>query len=199
MGLTSSPAWTGESNQADANYGNSVACAGDINGDNFSDIIIGANRYDEGKSNVGKIYVYLGASNGLSMYPDWSYTGNLMDGNLGISVAAAGDINGDGFGEIIIGSFNSNPQNPAGSAFVFSGSARGMTNQLVEISINNNPQVQVGQSVSTAGDINGDGYADIVAGVIWDKSNQGPGKAMLIQGSSNGLKLGADKKPVPFQ
>ena len=199
MGLTSSPAWTGESNQADANYGNSVACAGDINGDNFSDIIIGANRYDEGKSNVGKIYVYLGASNGLSMYPDWSYTGNIMDGNLGISVAAAGDINGDGFGEIIIGSFNPNPQNPAGSAFVFSGSARGMTNQLVEISINNNPQVQVGQSVSTAGDINGDGYADVVAGVIWDKSNQGPGKAMLIQGSSNGLKLGADKKPVPFQ
>ena len=63
------------------------------------------NRYDEGKSNVGKIYVYLGASNGLSMYPDWSYTGNIMDGNLGISVAAAGDINGDGFGEIIIGSF----------------------------------------------------------------------------------------------
>jgi hypothetical protein len=199
MGLTQSPAWTGESNQTDANFGNSVASGGDVNGDNFSDVIIGANRYDEGMSNVGKIYVYLGASNGLSMYPDWSHTGNIMDGNLGISVASAGDINGDGFGEIIIGSFNSNAQNPAGSAFVFSGSARGVTSHVVEIAILNNPQALVGQSVSTAGDINGDGYADVVAGVIWDKQNQaGPGKAMLIHGSSKGLKLSGDKNVVPF-
>jgi len=197
MGMTQSAAWTGESNQADANFGLSVACAGDVNGDGFADIVVGASRYDEGMSNVGKIYVYMGASNGLSLYPDWTYTGNIMDGNLGISVATAGDINGDGFSEIIIGSFGSGSQNPKGSAFVFSGSVRGMTNQVAQIAIQNNPQALVGQSVSTAGDINGDGYADVIAGVIWDKSNQGPGKAMLIQGSSKGLKLGGDKEVVP--
>jgi hypothetical protein len=197
MGMTQSAAWTGESNQADANFGLSVASAGDVNGDGFADIVIGASRYDEGMSNVGKIYVYMGASNGLSLYPDWTYTGNIMDGNLGISVATAGDINGDGFSEIIIGSFGSGGQGPKGSAFVFSGSVRGMTNQAAQIAIQNNPQALVGQSVSTAGDINGDGYADVIAGVIWDKSNQGPGKAMLIQGSSKGLKLGGDKEVVP--
>jgi hypothetical protein len=198
MGLTQSPAWTGESNQADAAFGNSVAFAGDVNGDSFSDIVIGANRYDEGQSNVGKIYVYMGAANGLSLYPDWTYTGNIMDGNLGIAVATAGDVNGDGFGEVIVGSFGSNPQNPKGIAYVFAGSVRGMTNMVTQIAVQNNPQAVVGQSVSTAGDINGDGYADVIAGVILDTKNPaGPGKAMLVNGSSKGLKLGSDKDIVP--
>lgn len=198
MGLTQSPAWTGESNQADANYGNSVAFAGDINGDSFSDVVIGANRYDEGQSNVGKIYVYMGASNGVSLYPDWTYTGNIMDGNMGIAVASAGDINGDGFGEIIIGSIGSNPQNPKGLAYVFAGSVRGMTNQVTQIAVQNNPQALVGQSVATAGDINGDGYADVMAGVIMDAQNpSSPGKVMLINGSAKGLRLGGEKDAAP--
>jgi hypothetical protein len=198
MGLTQSPGWTGESNQADANFGNSVAFAGDINGDSFSDILIGANRYDEGQSNVGKIFVYVGSSGGMSIYPDWSYTGNIMDGNMGIAVAPAGDINGDGFGEIIVGSFAASQQASRGIAYVFAGSAKGMTNQVTQIAVQNNPQALVGQSVATAGDINGDGYADVMAGVIWDSNNpQGTGKVMLINGSSKGLKLNSEKDIVP--
>lgn len=198
MGLTQSPAWTGESNQADANFGNSVAFAGDINGDSFSDILIGANRFDEGQSNVGKIFVYMGSSGGMSIYPDWSYTGNIMDGNMGIAVASAGDINGDGFGEIIVGSIAASQQAGRGIAYVFAGSAKGMTNQVTQIAVQNNPQALVGQSVATAGDINGDGYADVMAGVIWDTNNpQGNGKVMLINGSSKGLKLSSDKDITP--
>lgn len=192
MGLTQSPAWTGESNQADANFGNSVAFAGDVNGDTFSDVLIGANRFDEGQSNVGKIFVYLGSSGGMSIYPDWSYAGNIMDGNLGLAVAPAGDINGDGFGEIIVGSFGGGQQSAKGIAYVFAGSAKGMTNQVTQIAVQNNPQALVGQSVASAGDINGDGYADVMAGIIWDEGNStNPGKVMLINGSSKGLKLGS--------
>jgi hypothetical protein len=190
MGITQSPAWSGESNQADANFGYSVASAGDTNGDGFGDIVIGANRYDETASNVGKIYVFLGSSSGFGNYADWSYAGKIMDGNFGISVASAGDTNGDGFGEIIIGSFQFNIQHPSGIAYVFAGSSRGVSDQMTEIAIQNNPQATVGQSVCSAGDINGDGYADVIAGVIWDNSTtSGSGRAMLVHGSSKGLKL----------
>ena len=50
-----------------------------------------------------------------------------MDGNLGLSVASAGDINGDGYGEFIVGSFLFNIESPQGKAFVYSGSAKGVT------------------------------------------------------------------------
>ncbi|WP_336517334.1 integrin alpha [Pollutibacter soli] len=194
VGMTQSAAWTGESNQVEANFGNAVASAGDINGDGFADVIIGANRYDEGKSNVGKIYVYLGAANGVSMYPDWTYSGAIMDGNLGLSVAPAGDINGDGYGEFIVGSYLFNIDQPKGIAYVYTGSKKGVSDKVVEIDMNN-PDVTVGQMVSSAGDINGDGYADIIAGVIWSSGggSGAQGKAMLVQGSSAGLKLNGTK------
>jgi hypothetical protein len=188
MGMTQSPAWTGESNQAEAAFGNSVATGGDVNGDGFSDVIIGANRFDEGLSNVGKIFVYEGSANGFSLYPDWTFTGSKIDGNLGISVAAAGDINGDGYGEIIVGAYGYNPQDPNGDVFVFYGSAHGTSNDLIMIDKNKYPGSFMGQSVASAGDTNGDGYSDVLAGVI--RSSEAPWKLVVIKGSSKGLMQG---------
>jgi hypothetical protein len=194
MGITRSPAWTGESNQADANYGSALACAGDVNGDGFSDVVIGANRWDEQMSNMGKIYVYMGSSNGFNLYPDWTFTGSQVDGNLGISVASAGDVNGDGYSEVIVGNYPTNQEKNKGSAFVYYGSTRGMSDQMASISLPNNPLASIGLSVASAGDTNGDGYADVIAGVIWDQGeNSTTGKAMIVQGSAKGLMLGAIK------
>ncbi len=191
MGITRSPAWTAESNQAEANFGSSLACAGDVNGDGFSDVVIGANRWDEQMSNMGKIYVYLGSSNGFNIYPDWSYTGTIVDGNLGVCVASAGDINGDGYTEIIVGNNPTNQEKNKGSAFVFYGSVRGMSGQMATISLPKNAQAVIGQSVASAGDTNGDGYSDVIAGIIWDQpENSNQGKAIIVLGSAQGLMLG---------
>lgn len=183
-GMTQAAAWTGESNQADASFGNSVACAGDLNGDGFSDVVIGANRFDDKMSNVGKLYVYMGSANGFSLYPDWTMTGNQIDGNLGISVNAAGDINGDGYGELIAGAYSNNVQDPIGNVFIYYGSRTGVSTNSIILSKHNYPGVNLGLSVATAGDINGDGYADIMAGV--SQSGQ-EWKLTLVKGSAKGL------------
>lgn len=183
-GMTQAPAWTGESNQADASYGNSVACAGDINGDGFSDVIIGANRFDDKMSNVGKLYVYMGSANGFGLYPDWTMTGDQIDGNLGISVNAAGDINGDGYGELIAGAYSNNVQDPIGNVFIYYGSRTGVSANHIILNKEKFPGVSLGLSVASAGDINGDGYADIMAGV--SPSGQ-DWKLTLVKGSAKGL------------
>jgi hypothetical protein len=183
-GMTQAPAWTGESNQADASFGNSVACAGDLNGDGFSDVVVGANRFDDKMSNVGKLYVYMGSANGFSLYPDWTMTGNQIDGNLGISVNAAGDINGDGYGELIAGAYSNNVQDPVGNVFIYYGSRTGVSSKNIILNKQNYPGVNLGLSVATAGDINGDGYADIMAGV--SQSGQ-EWKLTLVKGSAKGL------------
>ena len=183
-GMTQAAAWTGESNQADASFGNSVACAGDLNGDGFSDVVIGANRFDDKMSNVGKLYVYMGSANGFSLYPDWTMTGNQIDGNLGISVNAAGDINGDGYGELIAGAYSNNVQDPIGNVFIYYGSRTGVSTNSIILTKHNYPGVNLGLSVATAGDINGDGYADIMAGV--SQSGQ-EWKLTLVKGSAKGL------------
>ncbi len=186
MGLATSPSWTGESNQADANFGNAMAPAGDLNGDGFSDIVVGANKFDEKeKSNAGKIFVYLGSANGYNYYPDWTYSGNQIDGNLGISVSGAGDINGDGFQDMIVGAYGYNPDAPKGNVYVFYGSRSGFATTMVQISNQDYPHAILGQSVAVAGDINGDGYADIIPGAILDNDNMA--KAMLLKGSAKGL------------
>jgi hypothetical protein len=184
MGMTQSAAWTGESNQADANFGHSVACAGDVNGDGFSDVVIGANRFDDGMSNVGKLYVYMGSANGFSLYPDWTMTGKQIDGNLGISVNAAGDINGDGYGELIAGAYGYNSQDPIGNVFIYYGSRTGVTNNSIILDKVKYPGVSLGLSVASAGDINGDGYADVLAGVSQVGQEW---KLTLVKGSSKGL------------
>jgi hypothetical protein len=184
MGMTQSAAWTGESNQADANFGNSVACAGDLNGDGFSDVVVGANRFDEKLSNVGKLYVYMGSANGFSLYPDWTMTGSQIDGNLGICVNAAGDINGDGYGELIAGAYSYNSQDPIGNVFIYYGSRTGVTNNSIILDKVKYPGVSLGLSVASAGDINGDGYADVLAGVAQIGQEW---KLTLVKGSSKGL------------
>lgn len=183
-GMTQAPAWTGESNQADASFGNSVACAGDLNGDGFSDVVVGANRFDDKMSNVGKLYVYMGSANGFSLYPDWTMTGNQIDGNLGISVNAAGDINGDGYGELIAGAYSNNVQDPVGNVFIYYGSRTGVSTNSIILNKQNYPGVNLGLSVATAGDINGDGYADIMAGVSQTGQEW---KLTLVKGSAKGL------------
>ena len=103
--LLSSSSWVAELNQAEAYFGFAVATAGDVNRDRYSDALVGSLQYDNGETNEGGAFLYLGSPEGLATTFVWSTESNQEEGRLGASLASAGDINADGFGDVIIGDF----------------------------------------------------------------------------------------------
>jgi len=147
---------------AAANYylGGAVAGAGDINGDLKSDFLVGAPGASPGGfASAGSAYIYSGADGTLLYQKDGTAIGDDM-GDFG-AVAGAGDVNGDGRPDFIIGAYGANPGGriDAGSAFVYSG----MNGSLLFQIDGAVPSDFLG-SVAGAGDINADGKADVIVG-----------------------------------
>jgi hypothetical protein len=61
-----------ESDQTSAHFGTSVGTAGDVNGDGYADVVVGADLYDNGQNDEGRAFVYHGSPGGLSATPDWT-------------------------------------------------------------------------------------------------------------------------------
>jgi hypothetical protein len=76
-----------------------------VNGDGYGDAIVGAWLYDNGETNEGAAYVYLGSSTGINTSAANIFEGNQASAEMGYYVAGAGDVNGDGFSDVISGAF----------------------------------------------------------------------------------------------
>jgi Ca2+-binding RTX toxin-like protein len=191
---------------ADGLFGESVSSAGDINGDGFADLIIGAHTTN---LKVGSGYVVFGKASGFG----GSLALSSLDGGNGFrldgaardnysnrSVSAAGDVNGDGFADFIIGADAASPNGTplAGSSFVVFGKATGFdpAQDLSKLDGTNGFRLDgghaedfSGQAVSSAGDINGDGYDDLLIGVA-DADSRGllsSGTAYVVFGKADGF------------
>jgi predicted protein tyrosine phosphatase len=169
------------------NAGWAVSSAGDFNGDGINDLLIGATN--RGDNRNGESYVIFGKEGGFSSTIDLSNIG-LNDGlkiisddlnNLGYSVSDAGDINQDGIDDLIIGAPYADPDgNNSGISYVIYGRRIDTENPITEntinvshldsnndftgFTINGQNEDQSGFFVSKAGDINGDGIADLIIG-----------------------------------
>ncbi len=192
IGMETAPSWISSGDdQAGAWYGRSVSSAGDVNGDGYDDVIVGAYLYDTANSYAGKAYLYLGSESGLSITPSWTSSGDdQTDAYYGNSVSSAGDVNGDGYDDVIVGATYYDTANAdAGKAYLYLGSAAGLASARSWTSSGNNQAVACyGYSVSSAGDVNGDGYDDVIVGAyLYDTANTAAGKAYLYLGSSIGL------------
>ncbi|MCI0585086.1 MAG: FG-GAP-like repeat-containing protein, partial [Chloroflexi bacterium] len=188
-GLSLSPAWTRDGDQAGAVFGAAVAMAGDVNGDGYSDVIVGANGHDNGQSAEGRATVYLGSASGLSTGQAWTAEGDQAFVFFGYSAGTAGDVNGDGYSDVIVGApFFDNGQADEGRAFVYLGSAAGLSASPAWSAESNQGLALLGISVATAGDVNGDGYSDVIVGAhLFDNGQSNEGRAFAYLGSATGL------------
>jgi hypothetical protein len=190
-GLSTTAAWTAESDQADANFGISVASAGDVNGDGYSDAIIGAWAYDNGQINEGRAYAYQGSATGLAANPSWTAESDQVVTQFGISVASSGDVNGDGYSDVIVGAPRyDNGETDEGRVYSYHGSPTGLGASPARILESNVMTALFGTSVSTAGDVNGDGYSDIIIGAPgYSNGESGEGRIYVYRGLSSGVWL----------
>ena len=176
--------WTASGDQIDAAYGVTVASAGDVNADGFDDIIVGAPSYDLTQFNQGRVYIYHGSASGVSSSPAWVQTGATKNGGLGFCVASAGDVNADGFDDVIIGVtgvlFGSSGLN---TFRVYLGSSTGVSSTASQIVTASTTGSALGYSLASAGDVNGDGYADVIVGEPF----VGGGRVYIHHGCATGI------------
>jgi hypothetical protein len=157
---------------ADGWFGFSVSNAGDVNGDAFSDVIVGAFLNSVGGTNAGRAYLYWGGES-MDNIADGIITGAAAFDFFGFSVSSAGDFNGDGYNDFIVGAYgNDAGGTDAGKAYLYTNTLTG-ADKPDEFFTGESAQSDFGWSVSNAGDVNGDGYTDIIVGASSYNSYQG--------------------------
>ena len=179
-------------NQSNSLFGFSANPAGDFNGDGYSDFIIGAPAHSNGQAFEGAFYMVYGAPNGgISRTNFHQYNAVGRDSSLGCSISNAGDIDGDGFGDVIIGA--SETYRTVGVAKVLNGSTS-VYNILPKQELNYRPTCSTtfarkfGDVVTNIGDINGDGYSDaaVSGGVFQTSCEISNGRVVIYLGTPNG-------------
>ena len=192
--LATSASWTAYGSQSAELFGRSVANAGDVNGDGYDDVIVGADGYDNDQSQEGRAYVFHGSASGLATTPAWSAEGNLASSGFGYAVAGAGDVNNDGYDDVIVGAwYYTNGSAYVGRAFVYHGSASGLSTTANWTADGPNAVSYFGWAVGSAGDVNNDGYADVIVGAWgYDNGQDNEGAAYVYYGSASGLSTTAN-------
>lgn len=198
-GLSLPPSFVRDGGQAGGRFGSSVATAGDVDADGDSDFLVAAQGWSNGETDEGYVALFRGSTGVLSTAPAWEREGNLVGAKLGSSIAGVGDVDGDGYADVLLGAsgYTDDPVGQAGEGWVFlyRGISAGLEAAASWSAQSNQASAAFGASVATAGDANGDGYADIAVGApFWDVSATDEGAAFVWLGGAGGF--GAAGTPI---
>ncbi|MSQ02705.1 MAG: hypothetical protein EXR71_12580 [Myxococcales bacterium] len=159
-----------------AEFGQAISTAGDVDGDGYGDVVVGA---PGSGSSAGRGAVYYGSASGLSSSDVTAVTGTGTQ-RLGTDVAGGSDIDGDGYDDVVLGTRVAS----GGSAYVFEGSPSGL-GTTATTSVSDSTASYFGAALAV-GDYNGDGYGDVAAGAY------GSASAFVYPGSATGLSASPD-------
>jgi len=195
--------------------GDTVSSAGDINDDGIDDLVIGAPFADPNGSFSGACYVVFGKSQGFSSPLELSTlngsNGFVINGEAVFdgaceAVSAAGDVNGDGKDDLVIGAPDASPGvDFAGSTYVVFGTDGGFSSPLELSGLDGSDGFVIngvgendasGTSVAGAGDVNGDGIDDIVIGAPFAPAGSGAGMGYVVFGKNTAWAAALDLKDL---
>ncbi len=209
--LTTGQGFVITSAAAQGNLGLSLSCAGDVNGDGIDDILLGTSLGQQGSSHAPTAYVIYGragstigslALDQLSAADGFAIHGHASTNSAEMRVSSAGDVNGDGLDDLIFGAPYADEATGGGAAYVVygrAGTARG-TISLGDLAQSDGFVIRAassgdmaGRSVSGAGDVNGDGLADIVIGASGaDGAGPAAGTAYVVYGQAGSARPALD-------
>ncbi len=174
--------------------GSALASLGDVDGDGVSDVAIGTSEADPAGASSGAVWVFLGPvpSSDLSVDDsDAQYLGTAAGDGVGRSVSGAGDVDGDGYDDILIGAPTASGGGSSGGvAYLWSGPVSGAADATgaQAMLVASAPGDRLGSAVAAAGDVNADGWADILVGAA-DRDGAGTdaGAAYVAFGPLTGV------------
>lgn len=163
-GLASTPAWTkpatGEKKDQDQTW--VLAAGADVNGDGRPDLLVADASRDAGEFGMGRVFLFLGGKGGYGRTPAWTRDGESEFARLGKAMAMT-DIDGDGIADAILGApgDNASPDNE-GELAMFGGREELFADARTSVRRGSGEDAHLGENVAAAGDVNGDGFADVL-------------------------------------
>ncbi len=192
VGPGPTPAWSYTVTQEHTDFGWGASYLGDVNGDGYGDVAIGALLYDNGNTDEGRVYVFHGRASGLRTTPARTLEVNQDNAWFG-AVTKGADVNGDGYGDLLTGAYAyDNGSVDEGRAYAWYGGPTGIPTSPAWVVDGNQEGCQFGSSTNPVGDVNGDGYADVFS------AGAGCSSDGIMTDGVGGLYLGSEDGLSPY-